>query len=410
MTQVFVIRNEVTIKRFTQEHLIDLGITYTANGVPTCNLTMSIAILPYLTRRCELRIEHCGENIRLKVNSSDCSIKNKTVTITTQHIFTEWEDESVPVNIAIKGKTPQELLKLDDSRLINHKWEIRYDDSDEQTDTIDYEFSRENKAEALDKMLSQTETLLKRFPRNEERTIEIGMFGEHKEYRVPNVTSLDDISMEMDSSSIVNMVVPLSDKGDGGASALTLRDSFTFRYGTFDEFPIVLTGNTINTQSTNTGYLFPQYAPNNKDEYAVLDTHGIEMEDGDIYEGTYTANDLQPIQEEGQVLSNEDRLKASYTLYKSAVRYLKNHRRQLRFTVRVPELPDNVDVLDKVKFNLLSAFPDITSTMTPYEKRIYHVDDWFYVTEIQMTAISGGWNYTIQLAKDLAGVYGNGVN
>lgn len=410
MTQVFVIRNGVTLKRFTQEYLIDLGITYNANAVPTCNLTMSMAILPYLTRRCELRIEHCGESILLKVNSSDCSIKNKTVSITTEHIFAEWEDESVPVNVAIKGKTPKELLAMNDFKLVNHNWEIRYDDSDEQSDTLDYEFSRENKSEALNKMLSQTETLLKRFPRNEERTLEIGVFGERKNYRVPNVMSLDDISMEMDSASIVNMVVPLSDKGDGGASSLTLRDSFVFRYGTMNEFPIVLTGNTINTQSTNTGYLFPQYAPNNKDEYAVLDTYGIELEDGDIYEGTYSANDLQPIQEEGQTLSNEDRLKASNTLYKSAIRYLKNHRRQLRFTVRVPELPDNVDVLDKVKFSLLSTFPDITSTMTPYEKKIYEIDDWFYITEIQMTAITGGWNYTIQLAKDLAGVYGNGVN
>lgn len=59
---------------------------------------------------------------------------------------------------------------------------------------------------------------------------------------------------------------------------------------------------------------------------------------------------------------------------------------------------------------MLSTFPDITSTMTPYEKKIYEIDDWFYITEIQMTAITGGWNYTIQLAKDLAGVYGNGVN
>lgn len=371
---------------------------------------MDMSILPYLTRRCELKVDHAGEIILLKVNSSDCTIKNKTVAITTEHIFAEWEDESVPVNIAIKGKTPKELLSMNDFKLVNHIWDIEYDNSPEQEDTIDYEFSREKKSEALDKMLSQTETLLKRFPRNLERTIQIGTFGDKKEYRVPTVNSVDDISMEMDSSSICNMVVPLADKGDGGASALTLRDSFVFRYGTVNEFPIVLTGNTINTQSTNTGYIFPQYAPNNKDEYAILDTYGIEMEDGDIYEGTYSANDLQPIQEEGETLTNEDRLKASYTLYKSAIRYLKNHRRQLRFTVKVPELPDNVDVLDRVKFNLLLTFPDITYSMTPFEERMYCADDWFYVTEIAMTASGEGWQYSIQLSKDLAGVYGNGVN
>lgn len=410
MVQVFVIRNGVTIKRFGHNHVVELGITYSANAIPTCNLSMDMSILPYLLKRCELRIEHDGESIMLKVNSSDLSVKSKVVSITTEHIFVEWEDESIPVNVAIKDKTPKELLRTNDFKLVTHNWDIRYDDSPEQLDTIDYEFSREKKSEALDKMLSLTETLLKRFPRNKHRVLEIGTFGEKKDYRVPTVNSVDDISIEMDSSAICNMVVPLADKGDGGASALTLRDSFVFRYGTKNEFPIVLTGNNINTQSTNTGYIFPQYAPNNKDEYAVLDTYGIEMEDGDIYEGTYSANDLQPIQEEGETLTNEDRLKASDTLYKSAIRYLKNHRRQLRFSVKVPELPAGIDVLDRVSFNLLLTFPEITTSMAPYEKELYRINDWFYITQIQMNANGDSWEYHLELSKDLAGVYGNGVN
>lgn len=408
MTQVFVIRNGKKLKRFTD--VIDLSITYNANAVPTCNLTMDIRILPYITRKCELLVVHGGESIRLMVRASDTSIKNKTVSITTEHVYSEWSDESVPVNVAVKNRTIKDLMRSKNFRVLKHDWDIEYDDSEEIGNYIDYEFSRETKAEAIDKMLNQSETLLKRFPRNSNRVIQIGTFGDKKQFRVPIETALNDISMEMDSSAVCNMVVPLSDKGDGGASALTLRDSFVYRYGWQSMFPIILTGSTINTQATQTGYDFAQYAPNNVGEYAVMDIKGIEMEDGEIYEHTYTANDTQPIQEEGQTLSNEDRLTASDKLYKQAVRYLKNHRRQLKFSVPLGYLPREIDVLDRVLFNCQMVFPEIEDAMTPYEAEIYGVDDWFYVTEIVMSANQDEWNYQINLSKDLAGVYGNGVN
>lgn len=409
MAQVFIIRNGKKLKRFTD--VIDLGITYSGNGVPTCNLTMDIRMLPYVTRKCELIVSHGGETIRLMVRASDVSVKNKTCSITTEHIFSEWEDESVPVNIAIKNRTIKDVMRSKDFKVLKHDWNIEYDGSQELIeDKVDYEFSREPKSEALDKMLSQTETILKRFPRNRNRIIQLGKFGEKKQFRVPVDTSINDISMEMDSSSVCNMVVPLADKGDGGASALTIRDSFVYRYGLQNDFPIVLTGATINTQSTQTGYDFPQYAPNNTGEYAVMDRMGIEMEDGEIYESTFSANDMQPIQEEGKTLSNEDRLLASDKLYKASIRFLKNHRRQLKFKIPLAELPRDVDVLDRVKFDMSLWFPHITDAMTPYESAVYSVSDWFYVTSIVMTANGDGWQYQIELAKDLAGIYGNGVN
>lgn len=408
MTQVFVIRNGAKIARFTTVN--ELVITYTGNGVPTCTLTMDAQIIPYITRRCELLIDHCGETIRLQVNSADCSINNKTVSITTEHIFIEWDDESVPINLAVKDKSIPELMSDDRFVYLKNPWKIEFDDSDEVREKIDFEFSRESKSESLNKMLTQTETLLKRFPRNRDRTLQIGVFGEKKEYRIPTSQALDDISMEMDGSSVCNMVVPLSDKGDGGASTLTLRDVFVFRDGLQNMFPIVLTGKTINTQSTQTGYDFPQYAPNNKNEYAVMDARGIEMEDGEIFEGTYSANDLQPIEEEGKTISNLDRLKASKALYKSAIRYLKNHRRQLSFKINLPELPRDVDVLDRVSFQILLEFPQLTEGMTPFEEEIYRANDWFYITDITMTADGDSWTYALTLSKDLAGIYGNGVN
>lgn len=408
MTQVFIVRNGKKLKRFTD--VIGLSITYNGNGVPTCNITMDLRVLPYLTRKCELIIVHGGETIRLMARASDITVKNKTVAITTEHVFIEWSDESVPVNVAVKNKTIKELLKSNDFNVLKHKWRIEYDNSKELRDFVDYEFSRERKDEALEKMLTQTETLLKRFPRNRNRVLQIGTFGEKKQFRVPIETAINDISMEMDSSAICNMVVPIADKGDGGASALTLRDSFLSRYGERTMFPIVLTGAVINTQATRTSYDFPQYAPNNTGEYAIMDIKGIEMEDGDIYENTFTTNDMQPIQEEGKSLSNADRLITSEKLRKSGIRYLKNHRRQMRFTVPLSEFPRDIDVLDRVKFNVLMVFPTITEGMTPYEEEIYGVDDWFYVTEITMTANQDDWQYQVILSKDLSGVYGNGVN
>jgi hypothetical protein len=387
-----------------------LEITYSGNDIPTINVAVDSRIAPYLMRKCELHIEGHGEIIDVEVTGADLNIGDGSISVTCTQLFNEWEKETIPVNIAKKNTSVKTLLQDKEFVYKRHPWTIIFDTSSELNQKFEYEFSRESKPEALDKAINMTTDIMKRIPRNSFRVLEVGKFGQKKEFRVTSLNATS-VSMSTDGANIKNMVVPIADKSDGGASSLTLRDLITQDSSiVLDDFPIIDTGFQVNTQAMDIGYDFPQYAPNHKNEFAVIDTYGLEVEDGVIYEGTFSANDLQPIQEDGKKITNADRIKATETLYNTVVRLLKNSRRQLSFTVSLDYFPDDINVLDKIQFAIADCVPNYSACMTEFERNVYASDEWFWVTEIHMVATDCGWTYEVTLAKDLASILGNRVN
>lgn len=408
---VYVVRDGKKI--FKVPAVETLEVTYQGNDVASVNIALHNSVAPYIMRRCELLILAHGEVITVDVTGADLTLGQGVVDLTTVQLLQEWEKETIPVNISKKNASVKSLMKDKDFVYDKTPWQIIFDDSEELDQKFEYEFSREDKLQALDKAIEMTTGVMKRVPRNSSRVLELGVFGDKKQFRITK-KKVTDISMQMEGSNIKNLVVPLADKSDGGASSLTLRDLLVHKSSVvLDDFPIIDTGYQVNTQAMNIGYDFPQYAPNHKNEYAVMDVQGIEMEDGEVYEGSFTANDLQPIQEDGKKITNADRIKATETLYNTVVRMCKNSRRQLSFTVSLSEaypLPADIDVLDRIQFAISDCMPHYDECMTEYERNIYANDEWFYVTQIKMTADSCGWAYELTLSKDLSSILGNRVN
>lgn len=405
---VYVIENNEKVDRFL--NVGELSITYSANDTASVNISVSPDIIPYLVRKAELLVEEYGESINIVVDSFDYDFGASSVSISTSSLFTEWSKESVPVNISKKSASVKTLMTDKNFYYTKTPWQIEFDGSPELNQTFDFEFSRETKEDVLTKAIEMTTDVVKRFPRNSTRVLELGVFGQKKEYKVSKMNMIGSANVSMDATNICNLVVPLSDKSDGGSSALTLRDLVSRPDLTDPDFPIINTNTSVNTQGTQIAYSFPQYAPNNKNEYGIIDVAGLELEDGEFFESTFTANDIQPIQEDGKTISNADRIKATQTLYQTAVRFLKTSRRQLTFTATVADLPQDVDVLDKIKFKYDQWFPNITECMNQCEKEVYRADDWFYITQIEMTLGMCGWTYNLTLNKDLASILGSRVN
>ena len=162
--------------------------------------------------------------------------------------------------------------------------------------------------------------------------IDIGIFGRQQDVLITEDTyfiSLDDITENY--NDVINIGVVMSDKSDGGASSLTLRDIFYNKSLMIQGFPVIKTGRVVNSQRSFDYPQIPQFAPEIiGEEFALMDEEGIALEAGQLYWGTVTTNDIQAIAEDNKELTDDDRINATEQLYYSAIRKLKNSRRKVR--------------------------------------------------------------------------------
>ena len=92
-------------------------------------------------------------------------------------------------------------------------------------------------------------------------------------------------------------------------------------------------------------------------------------------------NDLGAFNTESQRITNAKRLRAQRTVYRAAIRKLKQTRRNLKFTVTTEAMPAEVNAGDKIRClydNLIYMFGECTN----YQKKILKMDDWYYVESI----------------------------
>ena len=351
-------------------------------------------------------LRHPKDTIKVKVASStiEAAIGSYTVTFETETGNTQLTiDVKVDELEDIEANLEEYVIDkigdvFGDTNMAYPGWVLDFEDGTEDT-MIDYVYSRQGKLDALTKTMENTPDLFWRVGFTNEKIIEIGRFGEHKPYMI-SVLPSGEINRRMitepiitpDYENVINVATVYSDKSSGGMSSLTLREVYEEeKYPDANKeilelkkkFPVVILHSNVNNERDYTRYVtqYPELAPNNEYEYAVLDTESIALESGILIEGTYAFNDLGAIGIESRKLNNKQRRKASRTVYRAAVRKLKEARRNYRFEVTVEEMPPDVNVGDKIRVvydNLIEKF----GACSNYWKKILRLDDWFYIEKM----------------------------
>ena len=395
---------------------VDLGgLRYKTNKADKEKLTarrfkMDIQDVPSLTNKELIKIAQAKawvlrkpkEKIGVKVIENNIvaergsyTVKFATVTNNTELTIDVRVDDLTEDYVNLDEYVEDKLKDIyDDTNMAYPGWVIDYLDESENT-MIDYVYSRQGKLDALTKTMENTPDLFWRVGFTTEKIIEIGKFGHKKPYMislkpsgVTNRRMITEPTITPDYENVINVATVYSAKSNGGMSSLTLREVYE---ETKDEkilelkkdFPVVILHSNVNNERDYTRYItqYPELAPNNELEYAVLDTESIALESGTLIEGTYAFNDLGAIGIESRKLTNKGRKKASQTVYKAAIRKLKEARRNYRFEVTVEEMPPDVNVGDKIRVLYDNRIWHLEACSN-YWKKILTMDDWFYIEKM----------------------------
>lgn len=385
--------------------------------VPTTRLTLPIYYKEFLNGREEVKIfidDKCFWGI-VKEISLDKS--EETVEIDLDHIISEWEYRQISVNRAIKESSlnilyqeeePEENSDEEDEEedieptvqdTLDHifhdvnfaypGWKINFLD-DSADITVDYVFSKQNKLEALNKIMELTPDVFWRVKFVDEKVIEIGKFGDIAPFVVSkklpgqtNISIIEDPELRYDFDEVVNVATVYAEKSDSGMTSLTLREVYDNPKIQLDGFPVVILRENVNNERDYKKYVtqYPKLAPNNELEYAIIDEESIALENGIVIEGSFAFNDLGSFELNGEEITDEDRIEASKTAYHAAVRKLKQSRRSYILTVRTTAIPVAVNVGDRIKFiydNRLWRMEECSS----YFQKILDYDDYYFITKI----------------------------
>lgn len=304
---------------------------------------------------------------------------------------------------------------LHDANFAYPGWQLVMSEEVKKRD-IDYVFSRQNKLDALTKLCELTPDLFWRVNFTENKIIEIGVFGEHKQQIISknkqsktNAQILEAPTVTYDFSNVANIATVYSDKSNSGVDSLTLREIFNDKTLQDPKFPIVILRDAEYTDVNNErGYKVytdkcPKIAPNGQREYAVMDIESIALEAGEVIETTFAFDDLGPFNivddEDGtQPITDKDRIECGLTAYHASIKKLIGLRRT--FTSEVTCTKINANVGDMVLFD---NDYDIWSfeTCTNYMKKVIMLNDWFYVSAISYKYINGVRINTVTLSKYL---------
>lgn len=268
-------------------------------------------------------------------------------------------------------------------------WQIDFRDGSEDY-MIDYVYSRQNKLEALTQTMELTDDLWWRVGLWDEKLVQIGKFGDVKPYTLStkpsgktNIRIIEEPTIDYDFENVVNVATVYSDKSDGGMSSLTLREIYEDPDAQVDGFPVVILHSNVNNERDYTKYIsqYPQLAPNNELEYAIIDEESVALESGTVIEGTYAFNEYSPFEIEGKRITNKKRKRAAKTVYRAVIKKLKQARRSYDVTVVTEPIPCDLEVGDRIRFlydNNLWKMEACSS----YWKKILSYDDLWYITAI----------------------------
>lgn len=268
-------------------------------------------------------------------------------------------------------------------------WQIDFRDGSEDY-MIDYVYSRQNKLEALTQTMELTDDLWWRVGLWDEKLVQIGKFGDIKPYTLStkpsgktNIRIISEPIIDYDFENVVNVATVYSDKSDGGMSSLTLREVYEDPDSQVEGFPVVILHSNANNERDYSKYIsqYPQLAPNNELEYAIIDEESVALEQGTVIEGTYAFNDYSPFEIDGKRISNKKRKRAARTVYRAVIKKLKQARRSYDIKVTTEPIPCDLEVGDRIRFLYDNSIWKMEACSS-YWKKILAYDDYFYVTAI----------------------------
>lgn len=334
----------------------------------------------------------------VEVTSITTTFKNEVGTYTV----TASTAKGTSITVRVTVEDGQDYSNVDDPSVIDKLqdiyndtnfaypgWNIEWRDGAENR-VIDYVYSRQNKLEALTATVELTDDLWWRVGFWNEKKIQIGKFGNLKPYIISkkksgatNIRMIQEPTIEPDLENVVNVATVYSDKSDGGMSSLTLREVYMDTSLQKSGFPVVILHSNVNNERDYHMYIsqFPQLAPNNEIEYAILDEESIALESGTLIEGTYSFNDLSPFQTEGKTISDAKRIQASKTVYDAVVKKLIQSRRSYDIILTTEHLPIDLLAGDKVRLIYDNKIWEQTACGN-YWKKILSLNDEFYITHI----------------------------
>lgn len=375
-----------------EDFLGDISVEYSLMEVPAIKLTLPIRYTKMLNGNSHVVVKTDDWTYRGYVGNKVNNFQDMTVSVETSHVIGRLGKRTLPTNVTVKARSVVSAVEQamgywkgeqhkDD--LLN-EFKVEYLDDYAEKNLIEYEFSNESFLEFLTKVCEKTTALYWRVSRQDPYLIQFGIFGHKRDILINEHTKLIALNeVEENYEDTVNIAVAMSDKSDSGASSLTLRDIFHNPKFMLKGFPVIKTGNKVNSQRYYDYPQLPVFAPEIiGDEFAVMDEEGIALEAGELYWGTVTDNDTQSIADDNREITDSDRLRATEQLYRTAIRRLINSRRKVVYDITIEPLePKSVGVGDRVMFTLNAGVWELTACSKYYEK-VLKQSDWFFVTHI----------------------------
>lgn len=401
---------------FVRDIIGGLGWTIGPNEIPVCSFTIPITEVDKFDGHMDIRVLICKQMFDGIVKSIVLNKDDETATIELDHKIAEWEYRQIPNNYTVKNRTFPDVF-CQSPFLHSTEWYIDAD-AKAHKEKINYAFSRQSHLEALDKAVELTDNLWWRVGTRYDRYLEIGAFGEKKNYILSetgqterHLKIIDQVSISREFEQVINVVTVYGEKSDSSQASLTLREAYLDQqqqgHPIIEGFPIVILNSTANKEQKNYYTNITKIASNNSLEFAVLDEFSINLEQGKLIEKTISMNDIAPFEDNGQTISDEERSKQSMIAYKAAVRQLKSARRRDVIKARIGSLPCDLNVLDRVYFDYHNCV-ELFDKCSRYCKKIYEASDDFYITNIE-TSFDNNLIETnvLTLSKEL---YRNGDN
>lgn len=394
-----------------EDFLGEISVEFSMMEVPAIQLTLPIRYSKLISGNTHIILQTDDWKYEGYAGDKSNDFKDMTVTVKTSHVIGRLGKRTLPTNVTVKARSVVSAVEQALGYWSNeaHKddllndFKIKYVDDYAEKNLIEYEFSNETFLEFLTKVCEKTTSLYWRVNRYDPYLIEFGIFGLKKDVLINeynHLVSLD--SVEENYEDTINIAVAMSDKSDSGASSLTLRDIFHNPRFMLEGFPVIKTGNKVNSQRSYDYPQLPVFAPEIiGDEFAVMDTEGIALEAGELYWGTVTDNDTQSIAEDNKEITDVDRLKATEQLYRTAIRRLKNSRRKVIYSMTIEPITERrVQPGDRVMFVLNAGVWELTACTKYYEK-ILKESSWFFVTKLTDTYSNGTHLQKVELSKFL---------
>ncbi|WP_406834437.1 phage tail tip lysozyme [Lactococcus lactis] len=377
--------------QYVKQILGGMSWSIEGNEVPSCSFTIPIYDADKFDGHMDCKVIVFNKVFDGIVKSITLNKDDETASIELDHKISEWDYRQIPNNYTVKNETFPSVF-CQSPFLYSTDWYVNTD-SQAHKEKINYAFSRQGHLEALTKAVSLTDSLWWRVGTRYDRFLEIGAFGEKKNYILSetgqterHLKIIGSVSISKQFDNIFNVATVYGEKSDSSQVSLTLREAYLDQqqqgHDIISGFPIVILNPTANREQKNYYTNITKIASNNSLEYAILDEFSINLEQAKLIEKTISMNDVAPFEEDGKTISDEERAKQSRIAYNAAVKRLKSARRRDEITVQIGELPSDLNVLDKVYFDYHNSL-ELFDKCSRYCKKIYEASDDFYITKIE---------------------------